>query len=166
MNTAFFPPKTTNLISNSLDAIFNKARIWAYDFRGERFGWNISDAVGISQQQCHLLGKNMLLNAPRQTFLVRAILKKKDRTPTKAQSFPCLPGLAHLDLFIQVLVLVSQALQTDPMGHMMWYKRHVEMKTHPDIAHPIGNLPGQLWKESRRKKPVGKGCSGCVPKVV
>ncbi len=36
--------------------------------------------------------------------------------------------------------------------------------THPDIAHQKGNPPCQLWKNSL-KRPFGKGCSGCVPKV-
>ena len=41
-----------------------------------------------------------------------------------------------------------------------------KVTTHPR-AHPFGTPPSlaTYWKESRLRKPVGKGCSGCVPNV-
>ena len=38
-----------------------------------------------------------------------------------------------------------------------------KLQHNPDIAHPIGNLSTQLWKESRIIACFSKGCSGCVP---
>lgn len=136
MTLAPTSPKTRNLISNSLDAIFNKARIWGDDFRGR---W---DSAGKSVMG--IFGKELRNNAicqGKKSWILNPTKGKRClvRRPIPISFQLSLPsrfrtsGPFHTS---SCSCLASPENASGSGSHGRGYKKYVEMKTHLGENHP------------------------------